>query len=94
MTPSIVHIAGLDVAVDGRLRQRCAWCGALIEDVDLRNVGVMVDPAEPDKTPSLPSWPVGALLGFADGATWVIEYSTGDTLPAQSCTHIDPTVTA
>lgn len=32
---SVVHIAGLEIEVEGRyLRQRCGWCGEILADYD------------------------------------------------------------
>ena len=31
----MIHIAGPDVQVGAQLRQRCAWCGALLIDYAL-----------------------------------------------------------
>ena len=41
----VVHIAGNDVQVGSRLRQRCAWCGAVLVDYDLANIAVPVGQA-------------------------------------------------
>jgi hypothetical protein len=50
---AVIHVAGLDITVDTRLRQRCGWCGATLIDEDL--AGVMV----PDgMNPMFPRWPV------------------------------------
>lgn len=51
---SVTHLAGTKVEANGRLRQRCAWCGALLFDYELANVAVAGDEwrepgtAEPD----------------------------------------------
>jgi hypothetical protein len=36
----IVHLAGPQITFDNVVRQRCAWCGALIEERDLSNMAV------------------------------------------------------
>lgn len=41
----IVHLAGPLIAFDNVSRQRCAWCGALIEERDHANMAVSVDPS-------------------------------------------------
>jgi hypothetical protein len=53
----VVHIAGLDVQIGTRLRQRCAWCGAVLEDVDLANVMV-----PEGQNPRPPTWTPGELV--------------------------------
>jgi hypothetical protein len=39
----IVHLAGPVITFDGVSRQRCAWCGALIEERDHSNMMVATD---------------------------------------------------
>lgn len=41
----IVHLAGPQITFDGVARQRCCWCGALIEERDFSNMAVAVDPS-------------------------------------------------
>lgn len=68
-----IHIAGLDVLVGAQMRQRCAWCGEILEDRDLAAERVIVH--APDDTRSLDpdgkiidptapyrGWPVGHLI--------------------------------
>jgi hypothetical protein len=88
----IVHIAGLDVIVGTQLRQRCAWCGAVIDDTDLSGIQVALQPGETEAAP-YPSWPVGALIGRIDGATYVIKHEKGAALPDGCCAKLDPAVT-
>lgn len=39
LSPAVLHFLGPWVIVEGRfLRQRCAWCGAMLVDVDLGSV--------------------------------------------------------
>lgn len=90
MDEGIVHIAGLDLAVDGVLRQRCAWCGATLIDQDLRLIAFQAD--DPDKR--YPTWEVGALVCKDGGLGYIIEYTEGEKLPPNCCAAIDPTVTA
>lgn len=88
--PEIVHIAGLAVHVDHRVRQRCAWCAALLDDSDLRLIGMPIE----DVDKPYPTWEVGALVAQAGPVSWVMPYNDGDKLPPQCCAMIDPTVTA
>lgn len=59
----IVHIAGIVVNYGSRRRQRCAWCGAMLEDVDLATVAVQLPHNGSDPAP-LPTWEVGGLVLF------------------------------
>lgn len=88
MTP-VIHIAGLDVTVGTKVRQRCAWCGATLEDRDLAREMVPVDQAH------LPRgrWEPGALVAVDGHIRWVIEPVDGDKLPDGSCALIDDSVT-
>jgi hypothetical protein len=39
----IVHLAGPQITFDNVVRQRCVWCGAMIEERDLSNMAVATD---------------------------------------------------
>jgi hypothetical protein len=84
----ITHIAGLDVQVGRFLRQRCAWCGAVLDDYELGCVaGLGIHDSRP------PMWEVGALVAVDDGAFWVVDHEDGADLPPNSCAVLDPAVT-
>lgn len=76
----VVHFAGPDVAVDALLRQRCAWCGAVLVDYDLRRVAVPV--GQDEKTPG--TWPVGALVQVDGPMSQLVEPVPGQ-LPDHAC---------
>lgn len=84
----MTHIAGSDVTIDHRLRQRCVWCGAVLIDCDLALVAV---PVGQDPTPG--TWPVGALVAVDGWASWVVSHQDGDPLPDGACAHLDPEAT-
>lgn len=84
MTGEVVHIAGLDVEVGHLLRQRCAWCDAILVDYDLRRVAIAASTADlSDRRPA--TWPVGALVAVDGGYSTVREHSDGDQLPMNAC---------
>lgn len=86
----IVHIAGQPVQLQGRyVRQRCSWCGALIEDIDLANAASEVSEGETVSGP--PLWPVGELVALAG----VLRYCLGDVseMPKNCCANIELDVT-
>lgn len=98
---TVVHIAGVDVQVGSRLRQRCSWCGATIIDVDLANIAIMVEPGE-EPGPH-PTWPVGSLVehtgvdgegATGGGVTTTVEPQMEDDgsikLPARACAKLLP----
>lgn len=84
----ITHIAGLNVHLDGLMRQRCAWCGAILGDYDLRNVAV---PVGQDPTPA--TWLAGDLVVLDGAAAWTIPHEDGALLPDNACARLDPAVT-
>jgi hypothetical protein len=86
----IVHIAGSHVTVNEYLRQRCAWCGALLIDQDLKLVAVPVD----QPPGSYPTWPAGELVAVLGNAMWIEAHKDGDPLPDWACARLDPAVTA
>lgn len=88
-TGSITHIAGLDVQVGRYLRQRCAWCGAVLSDYDLANVAVLEG-----HNPRPAMWGVGELVALDGNASWVVDHEDGAELPANACVQLDPAVTA
>lgn len=88
---SVTHIAGPDIAVEGRyLRQRCAWCGAVLLDHDLAGIAV---PEGMDPRPS--TWQVGGLVRVeGDSPRYSALLGGPDTpLPDDACAFLDPEVT-
>lgn len=93
MPETETHIAGLEVAWDGRyLRQRCAWCGTVLLDYDLETL------QSSDGGVPAP-WPLGALVRQQGGSSWVEPTDPSDTHPEESrapedaCVRLDPAVT-
>lgn len=92
----VIHIAGMSITIGTLLRQRCAWCGALILDEDLSRVAVMG--TEDGVEFSLPVWPPGGLVAClteeGSGVTWSVDFDPiEDPLPERCCGNIDPEVT-
>lgn len=85
----VVHIAGLETQVGGHLRQRCAWCGALLVDYALDRVAV---PAGQDPRPA--TWPAGGLVEVDGNISIVVPHEDGQQLPANACGQLDPEATA
>lgn len=101
-----VHIAGLPQMWDGRyLRQRCAWCGAVLIDEDLTLIRVSIPEgktaeqayADGDLAPS--TWPVNALVARDGHATYLVEAEPSainpqaTKVPEDCCMRLDPAVT-
>ncbi len=94
---TVTHIAGVLIRwhmADGtiRARQRCAWCGAVIDDVDLSSLHVAAQPGETEPAP-YPSWPGGAFVSTFGNATWVETVEDPANPPATACVRLDPDVT-
>lgn len=85
---AVVHIAGLHVQVGPMMRQRCAWCGAVIIDYDLTGTAV---PVGQDPHPAV--WPLGGVVAMEGVATWLVDHQEGQPLPNGSCVSVDPSVT-
>lgn len=86
----MIHFVGMVVQHDSLVRQRCAWCGAMLQDWDLERVMVPVE----QQLCELPSWPVGGLVEMEGNAAWVVEHVPGTPLPPGNCAELDPAVTA
>jgi hypothetical protein len=77
-----VHLAGTEVRYGRLLRQRCAWCGTLMVDLEATRDGAHL----PDP------WAVGALVGRMDGV-WVF-LAPGGSAPGEGCCLLlDPAAT-
>lgn len=91
-TSGVTHIAGIRVQTGQFVRQRCAWCGAVLEDYDLERLGVI--PGPDGQAGEVPLWEVGGLV-LVDGAlSMALPTMVGNVLPDNACTRLDPAVTA
>jgi hypothetical protein len=86
---AITHIAGVQVQVGSRLRQRCSWCGAVLCDYDLQRIAVLEGQ---DPRPGM--WETGALVEVDGNASFVVEHMDGAELPPEACAQLDDDVTA
>jgi hypothetical protein len=85
---ALIHIAGNDVQVGAKLRQRCAWCGTVLLDYDLDRIAV---PEGTDPRPA--TWPVGDLIAVDGSLSYVVDHEDGQQLPATACANLDAQVT-
>ena len=70
-----IHIAGSPVKVGNKGRQLCAWCGAVLFEIDYaQNVA---DGRKP--------WDVGALVAIRGTMAHTVTHETGTSLPAECC---------
>lgn len=103
---ALVHLAGLPVRVGDVIRQRCAWCGALIDDLDLTRVAVALEPGQTDDDARRmfvddDGNPVRGWDGFVavdDAGAMIVRYQVphpaDGSIPAGSCMNLDPAATA
>lgn len=81
----VVHIVGTRVQIGELLRQRCAWCGAVLIDYDLAGIAV---PLGQDPTPA--TWVEGSLVLIDGNMSVAID---GVDLPPNACGMLDPAAT-
>lgn len=95
---AVTHVAGLSVTFASPegpiLRQRCAWCGAMLVDV---NLGMVMFPIEQDDK-TVPTWEVFSMVrvnGIHSSSVEDQLLASGETkVPEDCCMWIDPQVTA
>lgn len=85
---ALTHIAGAQVQVGSRIRQRCSWCGAMLCDYDLERIAVLIGQ---DPTPAM--WETGRLIEVGGNASWQLDHEDGDEIPDSACARIDDAVT-
>jgi hypothetical protein len=95
----LVHLAGPPIRAANVIRQRCAWCGALLDEKDLDRIAMRVgDPPLVDEDGK----PTGGWVGLvgvstnADGsfvAMWAVPEPDDEKIPKDSCMALDPAVT-
>lgn len=89
MSKSVAHIVGLQVTVQGHLcRQRCAWCGSVLVDVDLDLIALPEGSVNYD-----PFWKTGEVLeiesdGFVTRSSIILTHD--GVLPDNACTPARP----
>jgi hypothetical protein len=85
---AVIHIAGPEIQVGQHLRQRCAWCGAVLLDYALDRVAVPIG-----QDPRLATWPVYELVAVDGPGSYVVGHEDGAELPEGACGKLDPAAT-
>ena len=89
------HVVGISVETRGIRRQRCAWCGALLQEDDLSRMAWALN--EDGSDPGPPSeWPVAEILRIDGNVLRVVpkdEWPEEGKVPLDCCLRIDPQVT-
>ena len=91
----IIHFAGQTMTFGSVQRQRCLWCGALIDERDLARVAVQVDPSaseevqreEAVRTAEL-KW--SGLVAIDGNARWAVDDPEDGNAPERSCMQLLP----
>lgn len=96
MPPHIVHIAGVPIRAGNVIRQRCAWCGALIDEIDLERVawqddGENENPFIDAKGDPKTRWQglVAVEGGDALIGRWAVPDPDDEKIPEDSCMAFD-----
>ena len=94
----MIHIAGQPVQVGSVVRQRCSWCGALIDHFDLNRIAAYIGEANADADieVTIPTWEVNVLIEITYGnprVIQIVEHDDGDQLPPSCCAQIDHEIT-
>lgn len=106
MTEALVHLAAPPLRAGDIIRQRCAWCGALIEERDLSRTAVQVQPGESDEdawrslvnddgSPAR-GWEglVAVDVSVGSSVRWAVPDPDDGKIPADSCMALDAWATA
>ena len=92
----MIHLAAHEVHSPRCIRQRCAWCGAILLELDIAGTEAALPPGE---SLTFRFWPPGYFVEHLEGEGFdslrVIEsYRQGWRVPPQeSCLALDPAVT-
>lgn len=92
----LIHIVGHHVEVDGVRRQRCLWCGALIDERDFKRMSVQIQegqtPEEAAQSMRDSHW-VG-LVAVDGNVKWSVDDPPDGKIPVNSCMNLEESVTA
>lgn len=92
-----VHWAGDQITMNNRSRQRCLWCGALIEDKYWPDIQVpVVEGKSPEQVAAemlLGAW--GGYVGIdSDGLKFALQPGPNNEPPKGSCVYLPDEATA
>lgn len=95
MSDELVHLAGPAITYDNVQRQRCVWCGALIDERDLSRMAVQVDPNASEEVQNEEATRALELKweGFVavnGHVRWSLEWPNDDKAPERSCMRLLP----
>lgn len=102
MTDEIIHLAGAQITFDGVIRQRCCWCGALIEEREPAMMAVAIDETASQEVQGEEVADVGrahwegfvAVAGTNPVAMWSVDEPEDGKAPERSCMRLLPRLEA
>ena len=82
-----IHIAGAVVQVGSVSRQRCAWCGEMLAELDRNNTAVAPneDGTYPELTCGFEPLKLISVEGINPTSYGVVEHTDGEQIPAGFC---------
>jgi hypothetical protein len=88
----IVHVAGPLITYDNVQRQRCAWCGGLIEERDLERTAVAIEPGESAEhaAEGLRRTKWAGLVAVDGNVRWAVDEPDDGKAPERSCMRLLP----
>jgi hypothetical protein len=93
----IIHLAGPVITFGPVQRQRCAWCGAVIEEWNIERVGMLEADRPPERQgepvehDELPRWE--GLVAIDGCARWRVDEPEDHEAPERSCFVLLPSET-
>jgi hypothetical protein len=84
----IIHFAGPTLRIGSVVRQRCLWCGALIEELDLDRIAVADDPAADGGGLFTARW--RGLVGVDGAARFAVDDPPDGKVPDRACSEVLP----
>lgn len=91
----LVHVAGPQITVGTVQRQRCQWCGALIEECDLARMATIIEPGESEEhaVEGMRRSHWEGLVLVDGGFKMAVEGPADGKVPPNSCMALDDAVT-
>lgn len=88
----IVHLAGPQIEYDGVQRQRCCWCGAVIEEKPLERMAVAIQPGESAEhaAEGLRRARWEGWVAIDGGMRWAVDEPADAKAPERSCMRLLP----
>jgi hypothetical protein len=88
----IVHFAGATLRIGPVIRQRCLWCGALIEEIDVRQVAVPIEPGQTAEQAhhGLFDLKWSGLVAVDGNARYSVPDPPDGEVPARACSEVLP----